>query len=291
MIESNFSSADISYVHFCHSHYLRRVHHAWSGSMVRSLFRWLDHWLHAWGERSIYKRVPYFVVPSAGLKLEIEREYPFTKGRIGVIHNPLDLRTFEAPPQFERDSLREALSIQPGDCGLVFVALGHFERKGLPALLQALSDVNARQLKLVVVGGTRDALAAYRDLAARLGLAANINFVGAQRDVRPYLWAADAFVLPSSYETFSLVTYEAAAAALPMLVAPTSGIEDILVDGGNGISIGTRPSDIAAPLRRFLRLSPEQRRQMGQRAREAVQRYSTASFVSSWRAVYEKGAV
>ena len=66
-----------------------------------------------------------------------------------------------------------------------------------------------------------------------------VKFVGMQSDVRPYLWSSDVFVFPSLYETFSLVTYEAAASGLPIVVSQLYGVEDLLVDGDNGFLIET----------------------------------------------------
>jgi glycosyltransferase involved in cell wall biosynthesis len=287
MVESNFGFGDISYAHFCHRYYLRWF---WTVSRprgVRALSRWLDHWLHACGERCIYRRVRRLIVPSIGLLNEIEQEYPCTAGRIGVIHNPIESERFERAPDFDREAFRGSLGIRPDDYALIFAALGHFERKGLPSLLHAMSLLRQPALRLVVVGGTSGVLSIYRGLADRMGLGSQIRFVGFQDDVRPYFWAGDAFVLPSSYETFSLVTYEAAAAGLPLIVASTNGIEDILCDGENGILIGTQPEAIANGLRSFIALSGEQRRRMGARAKQSVRNYSIESFANSWRQVYD----
>jgi len=286
MIESNFSSADICYAHFCHRYYLRNHRELWRGRVLQKLLRRMDHWLHAFAERFIYSRVPLFIVPSTGLKTQIELEYPSTMGRVEVIHNPIELRRLERPVTFDRETFRQALRIQRSDCALVFVALGHFERKGLAALLRGISEVDDSHLRLLVVGGRTGSIASYSALADRLGLTGRIEFVGRQDDVSPYLWAGDAFVLPSSYETFSLAAYEAAAAGLPLIVTCTSGIEDIVRDGENGIVIRTDCSSIAEGIRKFLRLGPDARRRMGTSARESVQRYSTTSFVNAWRAVY-----
>ena len=59
---------------------------------------------------------------------------------------------------------------------------------------------------------------------------------------------ADAFVLPSSYETFSLVTFEAAASGLPILATPVNGVRELIEDGRNGFLIAPDPdSDRRAP--------------------------------------------
>ena len=84
----------------------------------------------------------------------------------------------------------------------LFVALGQFERKGLPLLMQALATAGMERVKLIVVGGEADLLARYREQAEKLGIGDRVRFVGMQSDVRPFLWSSDVFVFPSLYETF-----------------------------------------------------------------------------------------
>jgi glycosyltransferase involved in cell wall biosynthesis len=70
---------------------------------------------------------------------------------------------------------------------VAFVALGHYERKGLPLLLDALRRCDDPRLKLVVVGGREDLVEAYRKRVDRMGLSQRVVFTEMQPDVRPYL--------------------------------------------------------------------------------------------------------
>jgi glycosyltransferase involved in cell wall biosynthesis len=285
-VESNLSFAHVSYVHFCHRAYLKRH---WRQSRARGLrgaLRWLDHRLHAALEPWVYRRARWIVVPSRGLARELAAEYPFVDGKVRVIPNPVDVEQMPAQPDFDRDGLRRKLGLGPGDIVLVFVALGQFERKGLPMLLEALRTVTDPRLKLIVVGGESDLLSRFRGETAGMGLTGRVLFVGAQRDVRPYFWVADALVLPSFYETFSLVSSEAAAAGLPLIVTPLHGVEDLIRDEHNGFLVEPTRDGVAKGLTRFLDLSPDARRAMGERARRDVQRYAPAAFVDAWRAFY-----
>ena len=71
-------------------------------------------------------------------------------------------------------------------------------------------------------------------------------FAGERRDLPRIYAAADAFILPTSYETFSLVCMEAMSCAVPVFATPAGGIEDYLVDGVNGYRIPQDASAIAA---------------------------------------------
>ena len=285
-VESNLGFGDFAYTHFCHRAFLR---HHWTRSRpkgLRGMLRWLDHYLHAMVEPMAFRRTRAIVVPSSGLGRELAEEYPAVAQKITVLPNPVDLDHLRRPADFGRDAVRHDLGIGPGDVALVFMALGHFERKGLPTLLDALTRVEASGAKLIVVGGTDDLNRQYRTRVRQLGLEDRVRLIGMCADVRPYLWAADGFVLPSAYETFSLAAFEAAAAGLPIVVTPLNGVEELLRDGENGILIERSVRGVANGLSRILSLSSEDRRAMGEQARTDVQRFATDNFVSAWRVFY-----
>jgi glycosyltransferase involved in cell wall biosynthesis len=285
-LESNLSFGDLLYSHFCHRMYLK---HHWSKSGARGLrgwFRWLDHKLHALMESFTYPRAKQVVVPSQGLARELRAEFPFIEKHLTVLPNPINLQRLQVPAEFDRAAFRHNLGIDDQDLVGLFVALGQFERKGLPILLQALGTAGMERIKLIVVGGEPDLIARYRETAAKLQLGNRVKFAGMQSDVRPYLWSSDVFVFPSLYETFSLVTYEAAASGLPIVVSQLYGVEDLVRDGDNGFLIETSVAGVREGLQRILGLSAADRCIMGQRARLAASACSEEHFVDAWRAFY-----
>lgn len=287
-LESNLVFGDLLYSHFCHRMYLK---HHWSKSGaagLRGVFRWLDHKLHALMESFTYPRARHVVVPSRGLARELEGEFPYIENKLTVLPNPIHVDRLQMPPDFDRVAFRNSMDIEEQDVVALFVALGQFERKGLPLLLEALRAPETEQVKLIVVGGQAGLIASYTAEIARQGLGDRVRFVGMQSDVRPYLWASDVFAFPSLYETFSLVTYEAAASGLPIVVSHLYGVEDLLVDGDNGFLIETSAAGVREGLRRLLSLSPTARRVMGDRARRAASACSEERFVDAWRKFYLK---
>ena len=285
-LESNLSFGDLLYSHFCHRMYLK---HHWSKSGAKGLrgwFRWLDHKLHAWMESFTYPRAKQVVVPSRGLARELQAEFPYIENKLTVLPNPISLERLQMPDEFDRSAFRHRLGVEEQDLVALFVALGQFERKGLPLLLQALATPGMERVKLIVVGGEADLIARWGEQASRDQLGNRVKFVGMQSDVRPYLWSSDVFVFPSLYETFSLVTYEAAASGLPIVVSQLYGVEDLLQDGDNGFLIETTVAGVRKGLERILALSPQDRHAMGQRARLAASGCSEEHFVDAWRAFY-----
>lgn len=285
-IESNSVLGDISYVHFCHAAYLREH---WSDSGMRGLrglLRYIDHKLHALMEPVVYRRAKALVVPSRGLARELSCEYPWLTEKIAVVANPVDLQWWQRPTDFDAAAIRREYGLGEDSFVLAFVALGQFERKGLPILLDALSKVQDRQLQLLVVGGEKSSVAPYSRKCEALGIAGRIRFTGMQRDIRPFLWAADTFVLPSSYETFSLVSVQAAAAGLPLLVSRLYGVEDFLKDNTNGILVRRSPEDIQRGIAAVRSLPQAARETMGRKAQEDVQRFAVPQFILAWREFY-----
>jgi len=289
-VESNLPIGDISYSHFCHRAYLRQ-HRRDRITGVRDAFRLLAHKLAAFMEPGIYRRVRHVVAPSRGLVHEIAAEYHRQPSSMCVLPNPVDVDRMRMPPAFDRDNARAALGFTPSDLVLVFVALGHFERKGLPLMFEAMRRVNNERLRLVIVGGAVHTVRSWNDRARRSGLSSSIRFVGMQRDTRPFLWMADAFILPSHYEVFPLVSLEAAAAGLPLIVTQLNGVEEFLQNNVNGFLIDCSEAGVAEALSRVAAIPRERLREMGSRARGDVQRYATGHFVAHWRSFYNNHAI
>jgi glycosyltransferase involved in cell wall biosynthesis len=288
-IESNCTvPADIVYAHFCHRRFLRHHWPAVRTGGLRGFLRWLDHFLHSLVEPFVYGGAKRIVVPSQGLRRELSTEYPVCARKISVLANPVDLERMRRPEDFSRQSFRSAAGFAPQDNVLVFVALGHFERKGLPLVLQAMASPGVpRNVKLHVVGGEPSLIASYRNLVSKMGLERRVAFAGMQKDVRPYFWASDAFVFPSVYEVFPLVALEAAAAGIPMIVSPLNGVEEFVRDGENGVVIERSAEGVARGIERLLSLPTEQRQAMGTLSQRDVRQYSIPAFQAKWRALYD----
>ena len=80
--------------------------------------------------------------------------------------------------------------------------------------------------KAVAVVGSGPALEGWKRHAAELGVGSRVEFLGFRRDVPDIMRAADAHVLPSRYEGYSLVTQEALCCGIPAFVTRTAGIAE-----------------------------------------------------------------
>jgi glycosyltransferase involved in cell wall biosynthesis len=164
------------------------------------------------------------------------RTYPRLRPRVVVIGNGVDVERFR--PASDADRLRSRRAVGLADAlpteAVCLLFVGHeFDRKGLPLAIEALAGGPA-EVHLLVVGGTPEMVARARLSTERFGVAGRVHLIGQLADPLPAFWAADAFILPSAYESYGLVVLEALACGLPVLVTPTGCVPDIVIDGRNG---------------------------------------------------------
>jgi glycosyltransferase involved in cell wall biosynthesis len=279
-----FNRADLSTVHFCHHGFVRRSPDARRervSTPLRRLNSRLGMLLSLRAERWCYrpKVTKQLVAVSQGVAHELEEEFPDVADCIAVIPNGVDLDEFRAEPE-DREHARRRLGLEATDLIALFVG-SEWERKGLRLAIQALSGAPRWQLQVVGDGDE----AGYAELARRLGVSDRVRFAPKTPRVAPFYAAADAFVLPTAYETFSLVTFEAAAAGLPLLVTRVSGVEEILRSDVNGWFIERDADAIAARLER-LAVDAGLRASMGAAARAAAESFSWSSMVEYYAAHY-----
>jgi glycosyltransferase involved in cell wall biosynthesis len=99
-----------------------------------------------------------------------------------------------------------------------------------------------------------------------------IDYLGVTDDVRPFIAAATAVVLPSYREGMPRVLLEAGAMARPAIASHVPGCRDIIEDGVNGYLCAVRdPLSLATAMRRMAELPAARRLAMGDAARRRVQ--------------------
>lgn len=288
--QGQFVGADIVYAHFCHRAYLQG---AWNKSGVTGLrrwARWFNHRFNAYTEARAVARASRVVVPSLGLARELAACYPGSGTKLVTIPNPVDIDRFRRPPGYDHGPVRAGLGLRGDACVFAFIALGDFSRKGLGLVIEALAALPQplrERAQLLVVGGQAGEIDEFREFARRHQVEDKVRFAGLQSDVRPHLWCADAFVFPSTYETFSLVIHQAAAAGLPLVVSRgLYGVEDLVQDGVNGWAVARDVASVGVAMQTMLQLPDDERRRMADAARRSVQRCHPSAFVDSWRRLY-----
>jgi glycosyltransferase involved in cell wall biosynthesis len=271
---------DVVAVHYCHQ--VGPANPSRSTRLFRGHVR-LASVLKRAGERLCFRvnRAAAFVCVSDGVAEEMREHFPRLADRVLTIHNGIDTEAF-APGVRAREASAKRAELDLGERQLVAVFVGsEWERKGLEPALRSLAL--APDWSLVVVGAGEQER--YSELADSLGVGGRVRWLGVSTDVQLLYQMADAFLLPSSYETFSLVTFEAAASGLPILATPVSGVRELISDGQNGFLITREPEEIAARLGQ-LAADPALRRRLGEAARRSVLAFGSERMVDSHHELY-----
>lgn len=122
----------------------------------------------------------------------------------------------------------------PADA-LVVMSMGRFvPRKGFHTLIDAIAKVPDAYLWLCGDGEQSDAL---KQQAAERGVSHRVRFAGWQKDTRPFLAAADIFVMASSHEPLGNVVLEAWAQGTPVISARSEGPSWFMRHGENGLLV------------------------------------------------------
>ena len=166
------------------------------------------------------------------VKKEIQDYFNLPDDKFSIIYNGVNHQEFSPDLKQHRQAVRATLGIDNNTPVLLFVGSG-FARKGLALALNATKPHNA--IELIIIGKDKHC-AHYQQLAQQLGIANRCHFLGAQNDVKPYLGAADGFILPTLYDPFPNACVEALASGLPVLTSTTCGTAELIKEGKNGFT-------------------------------------------------------
>jgi glycosyltransferase involved in cell wall biosynthesis len=161
-------------------------------------------------------------------------------------------------------------------------------RKGYRYLIEAtplvLTELPEARFVLVGGGPERPRL---EQLAAELGVAGRVQFLGQRTDISDLLPGFDVFVLPSITEGMPNAVLEALYAGKRVVASRVGGVPEIVQDGETGLLVEPEsPSDLACSLVRLGRNAPL-RLALRQRALAVVtSRFNPQREVDETEAVY-----
>lgn len=113
-----------------------------------------------------------------------------------------------------------------------------------------------------------------------------LEYVGRQSDVRPFLAASDAFVFPSYREGFPNSVLEAGALGLPAIVTDINGCNEIIINGENGEIIPPRDEKALFDKMKEWVESPQKVAYMAKNARPLIEERYDQKLV--WNALLEE---
>jgi glycosyltransferase involved in cell wall biosynthesis len=191
---------------------------------------------------------------------------------VAFIPNGVDLAPFDDLPR--RAALEAEYPELEGKFVLLFFGRLHV-KKGLDLLAEALASVAGAfpAVHLLLAGTDDGALGPFRDRCAALGISDRVTPVGHVSGERARaVWAAaDAFVLPSYSEGFSMAVLEALACRLPVLITTACNFPE-LAAAEAGIVVEPTSDGVTTGLRELLERSSAERIDLGVRGRTLVER-------------------
>lgn len=207
-----------------------------------------------------------------------------------LIPNWFDDRRFVPATPAERQAARRQLHIADGT--LALISVGNCEPvKNHAAILRALALLPAKLAVTYLHLGAEDQEGSERRLAAELGMANQVMFLGFAEDILPLLHAADVYVMPSWHEGFSCAALEALGAGLPAILSDVPGLRDLRSVGAAVSWTDLTPESLAAAMLALHRLSPEQRRESGMRGSAAIHRaFGLENGARKYALLYRQGS-
>lgn len=160
----------------------------------------------------------------------------------------------------------------------VFLMVSRLLRdKGVVEFVEAARRIKAElpavQFQLLGPAGAENRTAIHPDDVQEWVSEGVVDYLGAQKDVRPFLRAASAVVLPSYREGAPRTLIEASAMARPVIATDVPGCRAVVEPDVTGFLCKVRDADsLACAMRRFLRLSDAERAAMGAAARGKMER-------------------
>jgi glycosyltransferase involved in cell wall biosynthesis len=225
--------AEVITAQFCHAAFTARFGGLRGGTGLRAAWQRVAQSRFVAEEVHAYRspRLRRVIAVSHGTASELTEFYGVAPERITVVPNGVDHAVFHPPADA---SAKGALRAELGLPASAFIALfvgGDWERKGVRDAITALAGMADTELVVLGRGDER----AMREHAARVGTRdTQLHFPGPSPTPERWYAAADAFLFPSRYEAFSLVTLEAAASGLPIICHPINGTTELVEEGVNG---------------------------------------------------------
>jgi GalNAc-alpha-(1->4)-GalNAc-alpha-(1->3)-diNAcBac-PP-undecaprenol alpha-1,4-N-acetyl-D-galactosaminyltransferase len=217
--------------------------------------------------RQFYRMATKVVTNSNHQRLNLLNKYPWLKNRLSTIYNGYDLLTFTSAsiePNNQPLKILAIASVSPYKNGMCLVEALNIlrQRDGLDLIVDWIGQ-------LVMMGDRLDYLNKMNNAIKEYGLENQWNWLNQRSDIVNQLHTHDVLVHPSFGEGLPNVVCEALSCARPIILSNTLDHSILVQDGISGFLFNYEdPTDLANVIRKFIDLSPDERRTMGLNGRK-----------------------
>ncbi|UCG33055.1 MAG: glycosyltransferase family 4 protein [Phycisphaerales bacterium] len=233
--------------------------------------------------RRLARRTDRLVAVSQPLAREMARRFEVSPDSIDIVANGIDTDHF-TPQQPGRHEVQIRASVKGRFLCVTVASLS--PAKSPETLVQT-----ARRLPdniAFIWVGTGPLEKRVRQMIEDAGLRQRFLLAGAHADVRPFLRAADVFVLPSHTEALPISALEAQAVGLPVVATSVGALPEIVAQSQTGLLSEPENPDALSACIMSLADDPATRHRMGRAARDSViRRFSLSRMIDRYIAIYE----
>lgn len=237
------------------------------------------------GYASLLRRMDTVVFGAKAQERQWRNRFKLGSTSTTVIYNGVDTDWFRDRFGDLRRQMRAELGLSEEDRVVICVAQLRPE-KGHDVLLKAFSRCETPGARLVLVGDgpLKQELAR---LAEEIGVSDRLHFAGQAGDVRPWLAAADLFVLASvSVETFSNAALEAAALGRAVVLTDIGGARELMDVGVTGEIVQPGDAEGLARVMDSLLQNDSRRAAMGNAGRiRTEQSFGFGAMQAAWESL------
>ena len=266
-----------------------RVVHTYHGHVLEGYFGGLATTIFIALERQMARVTDAIIAISPAIRADLLNTYRIGRAdQYRIVPLGFDLSAFAAIDEAARRRARAELRIAAD--APVLATVGRLTAiKNYSLLLEAAQRVAARFPNLVVLlAGDGELRADLEAQAARLGITANVRFMGWRRDLPTIYAATDVFALTSRNEGTPVALIEAMAAGVPGVSTDVGGVSDVIASEAMGVRVAV--DDVAGFSTAVERLlgDPAARLAMGAAARAHVlSRYDITRLTSDIDRLYQ----
>ena len=215
--------------------------------------------------------VPRSIICCSKRAAQIHQALGYRPEIMNVIPNGFDTQAFR-PDATQRARIREALGVEHDD--LLVGLIARFDpQKNLETFIAAAAEVASRcpSARFLLCGegveGNNGELTGWID---RTGIRGRVYLLGPRNDIAEIMTGLDLAVSSSAFgEGFPNVLGEAMASGVPCVVTDVGDSAEILADTGRVVP-PRQPRALASAVEAMLRLPPEERHRLGERARKRI---------------------